>query len=204
MMKRFGIMLVLIGLTGCLGSMGPTPPVRLYVLEYAPPGTARGAEGAEMLKVERFSAARLLAGSTMLYRSGPFRVDAYHGDRWRVPPAEMVEDYLRRDLRHAGIFRAVLSARDAQECRFALEGGVDDFLEVEETGRRKALLGATITLVDLSQPEVSGRVRFQKTYRCEAMVKTPGAAGFAEAMSSAMAALSTQVIADVGVALKGR
>lgn len=204
MMKRFGIMLVLIGLTGCLGSMGSTPPVRLYVLEYAPPGAARGAGATETLKVERFSASRLLAVPTMLYRSGPFRVDAYHGHRWRVPPAEMVEDYLRRDLRHAGIFRAVLSARDAQECRFALEGGVEEFLEVDETAGRKALLSATITLVDLSQREVSGRVSFQKTYRSEAMVKTPDAAGFAEAMSSAMATLSTQVIADIAHALADR
>ena len=201
MMKRFGIILVMIGLTGCLGSTGSAPPVRQYVLEYAPPRAADGAGVAETIKVEHFTAARILAGPAMLYRQGPFRLDAYHEHRWRVAPAEMVEDLLRRDLRHAGIFRAVLSPRDAEETRFILEGGVEEFLEVEEAAGRKALLVATLTLLDLSRREVSARVVFQKTYRCEALFKTEGATGFAEAMSRAMTQLSTQVIDDVGRAL---
>lgn len=205
MMKRFGIILVVIGLTGCLGWTGTaSAPVRHYVLEYAPPRVMGGAGVAEMLKVERFTAARLMAGPAMLYRQGPFHLDAYHEHRWRVAPAEMVADLLRRDLRQAGIFRAVLSPRDAEETRFILEGGVEEFFEMEEGGDRKALLVASLTLLDLSRREVSMRVVFQQTYRSEALFKTEGASGFAEAMSRAMMQLSTQVIADIGNALTGR
>jgi ABC-type uncharacterized transport system auxiliary subunit len=116
----------------------------------------------------------------------------------------MAEDLLRRDLRRAGIFRAVLSPRDAEETRFMLEGGVEEFFEAGEEAGRKAVLVATLTLLDLSRQEVSARVVFQRSYRAEAPFKTEGAAGFAEAMSSAMAELSKQAIADIGQALKDR
>lgn len=204
MMKHFGIILVVIGLTGCLGATGPAPPVRQYVLEYAAPRITDGAGVAETIKVGHFTAARVLAGPAMLIRQRPFRLDAYHEHRWRVAPAEMVEDFLRRDLRRAGIFRAVLSPRDAEETRFILEGGVEEFFEVGEEAGRKALLVATLTLLDLSRQEVPARVVFQRTYRAEAPFKTEGAAGFAEAMSSAMAQFSKQATADIGEALKGR
>ncbi len=202
MMKRFGIILLVIGLTGCLGATGSAPPLRQYILEYPTPTGAGTAEVAEMLKVDHFTAARHLAGQAMLYRQGPFRLDAYHDHRWRVAPAEMAADFLRRDLRHAGLFRAVLSPRDAEETRFLLEGVVEEFLEVEEAAGGKALLIATLTLLDLSQRGVSSRVVFQKTYRGGAPLQTEGAAGFAAAMSSAMAELSAGVIADIGEALK--
>jgi ABC-type uncharacterized transport system auxiliary subunit len=201
-MKRFGIIVIIIGLTGCLGWTGSATPSRQYILEYPPPRAVRGAGIAEMLKVGHFSTARLLAGPAMLTRTGAFRLDAYHEHRWRVAPAEMVTDLLRRDLRHAGIFRAILSSRDAEETRFILEGGVEEFFEVEEGGGRKALLVTTLTLLDLSRQEVSERVVFQKTYRSEALFTAEGAAGFAEAMSRAMAQLSTQVITDIDSALK--
>ncbi|MHB8907399.1 MAG: ABC-type transport auxiliary lipoprotein family protein [Syntrophales bacterium] len=201
MMKRLGIILVVAGLTGCIGSTGAAPPVRQYVLEYAAPRVAVGAGIAETIRVEHFTATRILAGPAMLYRRGPFRLDAYHEHRWRVAPAEMVEDLLRRDRRRAGIFRAVLAPRDAEESRFVLEGGVEEFNEVVAETGRKALLVATFTLLDLSRQEVSARVVFQRTYRAEAPFKTEGAAGFAEAMSSAMAEFSKQAIADIGQAV---
>ncbi len=155
-----------------------------------------------MLKVERFTAARVHAGPAMLYRQGPFRRDAYRERRWRVAPGDMVTDFLRRDLRHAGLFRAVLAARDPEEPRFVLEGGVEEFSEVGEGERRKAVLAATVTLLDLSAREIPGRVVFQKNYRCEAPFGQEGDADFAEAMSRAMSQFSAQVIADIASALK--
>jgi ABC-type uncharacterized transport system auxiliary subunit len=204
MMKRFVIILAITGLAGCVGWTGQAPPVRQYVLEYAPPRAAEGAGVAETIKVDHFTAARILAEPAMLFRPGPFRLDAYHEHRWRVAPAEMMEDFLRRDLRNAGVFRAVLSPRDSEEPRFILEGGVEEFIEVEERAGRKAVLGATLTLLDLSRREVPARVVFQKTYRTEGICKSEGPPGYAEAMSSAMAQLSAQVIADIGEALAGR
>jgi ABC-type uncharacterized transport system auxiliary subunit len=203
MKKRIGIILLLIGLlSGCLGGTGKTPFVRQYVLEYPPPqGGARPAVEA-MVRVERFSADRMFMGPAMLYRQGPFLRDAYPAQRWRVEPGDMVTEFLRRDLREAGLFRAVLSDREAEEVRYSLTGGVEEFLESGETGNRKAILTATITLLDLSRKETAGLVVFQKTYRLEAAVAGEGAAGLAAAMSLAMSDLSRRVIADIASALR--
>jgi len=202
MKKWIGIVLLLIGLlSGCLGGTGKTPFVRQYVLEYPPPkGNGRPAVEA-MVRVERFFADRMFMGNEMLYRLGPFRREAYPLNRWRVGPGDMVTECLRRDLREAGLFRAVLSERDAEEVRFSLTGGVEEFIESWETKNRKALLTATITLLDLSRKETASLVVFQKTYRLESAVAGEGAAGLAAAMSLAMSDLSRQVIADIAAAL---
>jgi len=116
----------------------------------------------------------------------------------------MVTDFLRRDIRHAGLFRAGVAARDPEEPRFVLEGGLEEFSEVDDGERRKAILAATVTLLDLSAQETPGRVLFQKDYHCEAPFAREGDADLAAAMSRAMSQFSSQVIADIGQALKQR
>ncbi|MBE0556099.1 MAG: membrane integrity-associated transporter subunit PqiC [Proteobacteria bacterium] len=202
MTTRFGTILLLIGLAGCIGGGASAPHVRQYILEYPPPSVGKVSGTGAVLKVERFTAARHHAGPAMLYRQGPFRRDAYRERRWRVPPGDMVTDFLQRDLRHAGLFRAVLAARDPEETRFVLMGGVDEFGEVADGERRKAVLAATVTLLDLSVREIPGRVVFQKNYRTEAPIGEAGDSDLAESMSRAMAQFSTQVIADIASALK--
>jgi ABC-type uncharacterized transport system auxiliary subunit len=202
MKQKIGIILLLIGLlSGCLGGAGKTPFIRQYVLEYPPPqGGGRPAVEATV-RVERFLADRMFMGQTMLYRQGPNLREAYPAQRWRVAPGDMVTEFLRRDLREAGLFRAVLSERDAEEVRFSLMGGVEQFIEAREASGRKALLTATITLLDLSRKETAGLVVFQKTYRVEAAIAGEGGAGLAGAMSLAMSDLSRQVIADIAPAV---
>ena len=203
MKTRIGIILLLIGLlSGCFAQTGKTPFIRQYMLEYPPPLSGEGAVGEAVVRVERFSADRMFMGQAMLYRHGPFLREAYPAQRWRIFPGDMVTEFLRRDLREAGLFSAVLSERDAEDVRFSLMGGVEEFLEIGEAKNRKALLTATITLLDLSRKETTGLVVFQKTYRFEAAVSGEGAAGLAAAMSLAMSDLSRQVIADIASALK--
>ena len=197
------MILLLVGLlAGCLGGTGQTPFIRQYVLEYPPPQGGVRTAVESMARVERFSADRMFMGHAMLYRQGPFLRESYPEHHWRVGPADMVTEYLRRDLREAGLFRAVLTERDAEDVRFSLTGGVEEFIESRETKNRKALLTVTITLLDLSRKESAGLVVLQKTYRLEAAVAGEGAAGLAGAMSLAMSHLSQQVIADIDSALR--
>jgi ABC-type uncharacterized transport system auxiliary subunit len=208
MMKRIGIILLLfgllIGLSGCLGGTGRQPLIRQYVLEYPPPPKGGQTAVEEMIRVERFSANRLYNGLAMLYRDGAYRREVYPEHRWRVGPADMVTELLRRDLRQAGLFQAVLSPRDIEEVRYSLEGAVEEFLESGEGGERKALLTATVTLLDLSRKESAGLVVFQKTYRAESPVSGKGAPGLAAAMSLAMSRFAQQVISDIDSALRRR
>lgn len=202
MLKRVGTLLLIIGLVGCLRGTAPPPLVLQYVIEYPPPGGENISRTEALLKVERFTVDRIYTGHSMLTRKGPFLRGAYHEHRWRVSPGDMVTDFLRRDIRHANLFGAVLAARDIEETRFVLEGGLEEFLEVDEGNGRKALLVATATLLDLASKEANRRVVFQKTYRCEANFMQEGAVGLAEAMSRAMSQFSTRVIADIGHALQ--
>ena len=172
MTVRFGIILLVIGLAGCIGGGAPAPHVHQYILEYPPPGIGGGAGTEALLKVERFTAARVHAGPAMLYRQGPFRRDAYSERRWRIAPGDMVTDFLLRDLRHAGLFRAVLAARDPEETRFVLMGGVDEFGEVADGERRKAVLAATVTLLDLSVRDIPDRVRVPEELSLRSAVRS--------------------------------
>jgi ABC-type uncharacterized transport system auxiliary subunit len=202
MPMRLGLVLLIALLAGCLGGTAPPPMVRHYSLEYLPPRMENVSRSEALLKVGRFSVDRRYIGPAMLFSIGPFRRDAYHEQRWRVSPGDMVTDFLKRDIRHAGLFRAVLSAREAEETRYVLEGGVEEFLEVDDGKSRKALLVAVVALLDLSSRDVSNRVVFQKTYRCETPFAQEGSAGLADAMSRAMSQLSTQVINDIDSALQ--
>jgi ABC-type uncharacterized transport system auxiliary subunit len=202
MLKRLGLILLIALLVGCLRGTAPPPLIYQYILEYPPPEGKSISRTAALLKVERFTVDRIYMGTSMLFRNRPFQREAYHEHRWRVSPADMVTDFLRRDLRHANLFQAVLSARDVEESRFILQGGVEEFLEADEGKGRNALLAVTVTLLDLSSRDVTQRVVIQKTYRCEAPISKEGAAGFAEAMSRAMSQFSTQVITDIGNVLQ--
>ncbi len=203
MLMRLGLILLIMLLAGCLGGSTPPPLVRQYSLEYPPPQAGNISRSEALIKVRRFSVDRVYMSPAMLFSKGSFLRNAYHEQRWRVSPGDMVTDFLKRDIRHAGLFRAVLSARDTEETRFVLEGGVEEFLEVDDGNSRKALLVAVVALLDLSSRDVASRVVFQKTYRCETLFAQEGSEGrLAEAMSRAMSQLSTQVISDIGDALK--
>ena len=99
---------------------------------------------------------------------GPFRREPTMNIAGGSAPGDMVTEFLRRDLRHAGLFRAVLSARDTEETRFVLEGRGGG---ISRSGRREKPEGASGRDGDTSGSlprEVRRRVVFQKTYRCEA------------------------------------
>lgn len=207
-MKKAWILLLLfgllIGLSGCLGGTGRQPLIRQYVLEYPPPLQGEPSAVGTTIRVARFSANRLYSGLAMLYRQEDNRREAYPEHRWRVVPADMVTEFLRRDLREARLFRAVLSPRDIEEVRYSLEGEVEEFLERREGGERKAFLTVAVTLLDLSSKESAELVVFQNTYRLESPIPEKGGAGFAAGMSRAMSQFSRQVISDIGSALRGR
>ena len=78
MLKRLGIILLIIGLAGCLRGTAPPPLVLQYIIEYPPPERGNIFRTEELLKVERFSVDRSYTGPAMLFRKGPFLREAYH------------------------------------------------------------------------------------------------------------------------------
>ncbi|MFZ5448044.1 MAG: ABC-type transport auxiliary lipoprotein family protein [Thermodesulfobacteriota bacterium] len=109
------------------------PPVMIHkhLLEYSPPEAARRSPIPEALKVELFSVAQAYNSPAMVYRPDTYQSETYRYHRWRVNPGELVTDFLLRDLRHSGLFKAVFGYGSTPKTRFQLEGAVEEFLEVD-------------------------------------------------------------------------
>lgn len=190
-------LLVAFLLSGCIGGGKPADMVEQYILEYASPMFKNLARIDEGFTVERFSVAQAFNTRSMIYREHPFNYNAYNYHRWRVNPGDMVTDFVLRDARNSGIFKAVFSYRDTKNTRFILEGQVGEFLEIDKKGGRNAALSLTATLLDLRQKEITKRVVFQKTYRSVEPIEKPTARGLAKGMSRAMKKVSEFLIADI-------
>ncbi len=191
-------------LSGCFGGGYPTKPVEQYILDYAPAKGSSSSPLPELLSVERFTTVRLYAGTAMVYKSEPNRLDDYLYHRWRLNPGDMVAECLLRDLRHAGIFLGVFSFREGEPTRFRLAGSVTEFLEMDGKDGRKAVLALEVTLLDTSRQEIAERVVFQKGYQAVEPLPEETPAGLARGMSAAMEKVSAQVLADLEAAATPR
>lgn len=196
-MKRLLYLLsAVIMITACGGGKS-TYAVRQYLPDYAPAANAGQPRAEEAIRVEPFSTAQAYNSTAMLYRPAAFELSAYNRERWRVPPGDMVTDYLLRDLRYSGSFRTVLRYDDAGEGRYGLNGTVVEFLEVDGSVGPRALFSVDVTLLDVTRREITRRVVFQKTYTVEEAMKEKSARALAEAMSRALKKFSGELMADI-------
>ncbi|MEJ2670982.1 MAG: ABC-type transport auxiliary lipoprotein family protein [Deltaproteobacteria bacterium] len=191
----------LLMLAGC----GKPPMlVHQYILEYPAPVLSGRAKSPEAVKIGLFSVAQAYNTKHMVYQPQPFKSETYNYSRWRTNPGYLVTDYLLRDFRDSHLFTAVFGPGSVGKYRFSLQGGVDEFQELDEPDGWQAALGLTITLLDVSKQELPQRIVFQKNYRVvEPMLsKTPQ--GLAQAMSQAMRHLSERIILDTYNAIQRR
>jgi ABC-type uncharacterized transport system auxiliary subunit len=198
------IFLLMMLASGCSLGAKPAYLVNQYTLEYPSPVLKETTQINELIKVERFFAAQIFDSLAMVYKEGPNlrNVDAYN--RWRIRPGDMVTDYLVRDLRNSGLFRAIFSYNDSKETRYLLEGQVDEFLEVNERDGKKAVLSLNVTFLDLKKKEILDRVIFQRDYKFMEPVTEKTPESFAQGMSKAMEKFSKQLISDIHQVLKNR
>ncbi len=182
------------------------PPVMVhkYLLEYPAPEVPRHPQVPEGLRVELFSVAQAFNTPAMAYRSATYKSETYNYHRWRVNPGNMVTDFLLRDFRQAGLFKAIFGYDSTAKPRFALEGAVEEFQERDEGDTWRAALGLNITLLDTSKEEITQRVVFQKNYRAAEPLDDKTPKGLANAMSRAMQKLSQAIILDVYQAARQR
>ena len=183
--------------TGCLKRDKPSTFAERYTFEYPSPGFSELAPIHEAIKIERFSVARAFNTKSMVFRPEPYKLDTYASNRWMINPGDMVSDYLLRDLRNSGLFKAAFSYRNLEDARYVLEGSVDDFLEIDAADKHTAALTISITLLDLSRSGAPDRVLFQKQYQTSEPLPKRTSAGLAQAMSAGMEKLSSMIIRDI-------
>jgi ABC-type uncharacterized transport system auxiliary subunit len=198
------LLLSMVLMTSCSLGAKPSYKVNQYTLEYPSPFSKELPSISELVKVEQFSVAQTFNTSAMIYKEGPNlrNVDPYN--RWRIKPGEMAAEYLVRDLRNSGLFRAVISYDDSEETRYLLEGQVDEFLEASEKDGRKAVLSLNVTFLDLTKRDTAEKVIFQRDYKVVEPYTEKTPAAFAQGMSRAMEKISRQIILDLQDAVKSR
>jgi cholesterol transport system auxiliary component len=184
-------------ISACTPARSPGRAFEYYTLEYPSPAFGNRPPLSELLTVERFSTVQAFKSTAMVYRSAPSVLNAYTYHRWKSPPPEMVTDLVLRDLRQSGLFKAVFSDYDEADARFVLQGRLEEFLEIEERGNRKAMLSINITLMDRSRREHAGGIIFQKGYRALEPLEAQTPADLARAMSRAMEKASRQMTSDI-------
>ena len=196
--------LFMVLISGCNLGAKPSYLINQYALEYPSPFQKELTSMNELIKVEQFSVAQTFNTSAMIYKEGPNlrNVDPYN--RWRTKPGEMATEYLARDLRNSGLFRAVISYDDSEETQYLLEGQVDEFLEVSEKDGRKAVLGLHVTFLDLKKRGSAEKVIFQRDYAGVEPYAEKTPAALAQAMSRAMGKISRQIILDLQEAVRNR
>ena len=182
------------------------PPVLVnqYILEYPAPVTGGKAKIPAAVKVEPFSVAQAVNTNAMVYQPQPFQSQVYNYSRWRANPGYLVTDFLIRDLRESGRFKAVFGTDSTGEFRFKLEGGVVEFQEVDAPDGWKASLALTVTLLDIHQEQLPQRVVFQRNYRVQEPLPEKTPQGLAQGMSRAMEQVSARIINDTYEAARTR
>ena len=195
--KVFLLIIFFLLISACTTGRSPGRAFENYTLEYAPPAFDGLPQLNELLRVDHFSAAHAFNSTAMVYRSGPSVLNAYAYNRWKAIPPDIVTDLILRDLKRSGLFKAVFSVYDEADARFVLQGRVEEFLEIEEKGSRKACLALDITLLDRSQRDPAKGVVFQRGYRALEPLEASTPSALARGMSRALEKLSRRITEDI-------
>jgi ABC-type uncharacterized transport system auxiliary subunit len=182
---------------GCLPGSKPPQSISQYTIEYPPPVARNGAPFNATIRIDRFFVAQAFNSTAMVYRPMTYKFAVYNSNRWRVNPGDMVTDYLLRDVRASNIFRGVFSYRELEATRFVLEGGVEEFLEVDDADTAKAALVLSTALIDTRESELTKRLIYQRTYRTQESLKDQTPESLARAMSKAAERLSGQIVSEI-------
>jgi ABC-type uncharacterized transport system auxiliary subunit len=193
------LLLLALLFAGCVQIRQPYIQTFHYTLEYAPPEFPALQPLPIILQVERFTASPVYETNRIVYRDRDFARDAYAYHRWRTRPANLVQNFLVRDLTHSSLFRAVF-ADAAINPDYVLEGTVEDFLEWDLQDQWLAVVSMTVSLSAQEGP-ARQRILFQENFssRQPAARKEPQAV--AEAMSRAMADIAGEIIRTVHAAI---
>lgn len=204
--KRFLVLIFcgLFCLAGCSALKKPKPKIHHFTLEYTVPEIEGLKPVDAVIRVDRFGVAPAYNSNRMVYRDRSFKRDEYVYSKWIANPGSFATYFLARDLRDSGLFKAAFTYKSHLRASYALGGVVDEFFEWDTPEGWNAVLGLSITLVVLGEPDVSKRILFQRSYRVTRPCGEEHPRGLAETMSQAMGEVSEKIIRDVYAALKDR
>ncbi len=185
-------------LGGC--SILPARPYierRAWPLEVRRPATLPPRPGGKALLIRTLRAAPGLEarGLQLVQGDGSIHTDFY--EEWSVPPADAVEDALRRWLAASGLFSVVLAPGSRAHADLALEGELQSLLAMPAQGSSVAALG--LVLIDLRP--APARVLLQDEETASAPLAGTSPPDIANAGREAVATLMAQVESKLSASL---
>lgn len=198
-MTRVKIILILLTglalpLSACLDLKQPRNKIDYYSLEYDPPRISSHQPVSHVIKVELFSVSPIYNTRKIIYRDDAYKRAAYDYHKWQANPAELVTYFLARDMRQSGLFKAVFTRNSRLPHGYVLGGSVDEFLESDTQAGCQADLSLNIVLMSEHETDISKKIIFQKFYHIRKPCRQKDPRALAEAMSTAMAEASAQII----------
>jgi ABC-type uncharacterized transport system auxiliary subunit len=188
-MRRRAVLVAAAALGGCGLSTRPYVERRDWPLLVRRPQALPPRVGAPVLLVRSLRAGPGMEarGLQTLRADGSIKTEFY--EEWAVPPAEAVEDALRRWLAESGLFSGVLAPGSRLVADLVLEGELDALWT--EPARHDAYAAVGVSV--LEQNPAATKVRLQRTVSA----RTPLAEGGAPQAVAAMRAAVAQMCAEI-------
>lgn len=136
-------------------------------------------------------------GVQVLQPDGSVRIEFY--EQWAVPPAEAVDDDLRRWLAASGLFAAVLAPGSRMTADLVLEGELTALHA--DLANKTAEAALALVLIDLHPSPA--RVLLQRTLRAQVALDGADAPAVVRAQVAAVTELLRATEAALGAALPG-
>ena len=190
-----------LGFAGCIGANQPAIETAHYALEYDSPKFARLKPLPFVIRVVKFQTAPLYDIKQIIFKTGAYKMDAYHYHKWRSKPGDIVTSFLVRDLQKSSLFKAVFAFDSSLPSSHLITGTVDEIFEEDKEDVWNAVLSVSITLMKENEPDINKRIIFQNRYQIKEVCKEKTLPGLAEAMSKAMSLISEAIISDIYHAL---
>jgi cholesterol transport system auxiliary component len=161
--RRRGIILLPLALAACGLSERPYAERREWPLLVSRRQSLPPRSGGKVLEVRTLTAGPGLdaRGLQSLEADGSIRTAFY--EEWAVPPAQGVEDALRRWLADSGRFAAVVAPGSRMPSDLALEGELTALWSEPAAGRAHAAIGVVV----VDQPGTVPRIVLQRNFSAD-------------------------------------
>ncbi|MFO7838568.1 MAG: ABC-type transport auxiliary lipoprotein family protein [Desulfosalsimonadaceae bacterium] len=181
---------------GCGLRKNSPPPTVHYHLDYPPPAAAFAPPLPIVLRVDSFQPTYLYSRQGIVYRDSSSSTSRYIYHKWIAPPDRMVPQLLARDLRRAGIARAVF-LNGGERATHRLVGNIEAFYESDREKQWTAVAAIAVTLIDLEKKGTAEQICFQKNYKSRQPCPEKTPAAYVRAAGKAMSKISNRLATDI-------
>ena len=175
---------------GCFHLSQPSPDIRDYRLDYAPPAMT-GQRLPVTLRIAPLGVAAMYDRQPIVYSNDSYSGGTYYYARWSTNPGAMVTDLLARDFVASQLYQAVQQGPSAVPNDYQLGGQIEEFEERGSAGTCAARLSLRALLVRVRA--ASTPVVMQAGYAADEPCACDDPRALARAMSQALARVSEQV-----------